>query len=71
MQQKYSWLFPVIDSAVLLGLYLLFIFFNDKYLNILLHNIFYLNNKEPFKTMGEQYFLQSLKFLILIQKYQK
>ena len=44
MQQKDLWLFPVIDSAVLLGLFLLFIFFNDKYLKILLHNIFYLIN---------------------------
>jgi minor histocompatibility antigen H13 len=68
MQQKDAWLFPVIGSAVLLGLYLLFKFFNDKYLNILLHIYFTLigsfsigqlieekiNNKEPFKTMGEQ-----------------
>ena len=68
MQQKDAWLFPVIGSAVLLGLYLLFKFFNDKYLNILLHIYFTLigsfsigqlieekiNNKEPFKAMGEQ-----------------
>ena len=68
MQQKDAWLFPVIGSAVLLGLYLLFKFFNDKYLNILLHIYFTLigsfsigklieekiNNKEPFKAMEEQ-----------------
>ena len=68
MQQKDAWLFPVIGSAVLLGLYLLFKFFNEKYLNILLHIYFTLIgafsigqlieekiiNKEPFKSMGEK-----------------
>ena len=68
MQQKDAWLFPVIGSAVLLGLYLLFKFFNEKYLNILLHIYFTLIgsfsigqlieekiiNKEPFKSMGNK-----------------
>ena len=68
MKQKDAWLFPVIGSSVLLGLYLLFKFFNDKYLNILLHIYFTLIgsfsigqlieekiiDKEPFKSLGEQ-----------------
>lgn len=68
MQQKDAWLFPVIGSAVLLGLYLLFKFFNDKYLNVLLHIYFTLlgsfsigqlieekvNKKEPFSTFEKQ-----------------
>ena len=68
MQQKDAWLFPVIGSAVLLGLYLLFKFFNDKYLNVLLHIYFTLlgsfsigqlieekiNKKEPFSTYEKQ-----------------
>ena len=68
MKQKDAWLFPIIGSAVLLGLYLLFKFFNEKYLNILLHIYFTLIgsfsigqlieekiiNKEPFKSLGEQ-----------------
>ena len=67
-KQKDAWLFPVIGSSVLLGLYLLFKFFNDKYLNILLHIYFTLIgsfsigqlieekiiDKEPFKSLGEQ-----------------
>ena len=68
MQQKDAWLFPVIGSGVLLGLYLLFKFFNDKYLNVLLHIYFTLlgsfsigqlieekiNKKEPFSTFEKQ-----------------
>jgi len=68
MKQKDAWLFPVIGSSVLLGLYLLFKFFNEKYLNILLHIYFTLlgsfsigqlieekiNDKEPFKTMEKK-----------------
>ena len=68
MQQKDAWLFPVIGSGVLLGLYLLFKFFNDKYLNVLLHIYFTLlgsfsigqlieekiNKKEPFSTYEKQ-----------------
>ena len=68
MKQKDAWLFPVIGSAVLLGLYLLFKFFNEKYLNILLHIYFTLIgsfsigqlieekiiDKEPFQTYGKQ-----------------
>ena len=68
MKQKDAWLFPIIGSSVLLGLYLLFKFFNEKYLNILLHIYFTLLgsfsigqlieekiiNKEPFKSLGEQ-----------------
>ena len=64
MKQKDAWLFPIIGSSVLLGLYFLFKFFNEKYLNILLHIYFTLigsfsigqlfeekiNEKEPFKT---------------------
>jgi minor histocompatibility antigen H13 len=71
MKQKDAWLFPVIGSAVLLGLYLLFKFFNEKYLNILLHIYFTLLgsfsigqlieekiiDKEPFKSFGEQVLL--------------
>ena len=65
MKQKDAWMFPIIGSAVLFGLYLLFKFFNEKYLNVLLHIYFTLigsfsigqlieekiNEKEPFKTM--------------------
>lgn len=68
MQQKDAWLFPVIGSGVLFGLYLLFKFFNDKYLNVLLHIYFTLlgsfsigqlieekiNKKEPFSTYEKQ-----------------
>ena len=68
MKQKDAWLFPVIGSGVLLGLYLLFKFFNDKYLNVLLHIYFTLlgsfsigqlieekiNKKEPFSTYEKQ-----------------
>ena len=68
MKQKDAWLFPVIGSSVLLGLYLLFKFFNDKYLNILLHIYFTLIgsfsigqlieekiiNREPFNSLGKQ-----------------
>ena len=64
MKQKDAWMFPVMGSAVLFGLYLLFKFFNEKYLNVLLHIYFTLigsfsigqlieekiNDKEPFKT---------------------
>ena len=64
MKQKNAWMFPVMGSAVLFGLYLLFKFFNEKYLNVLLHIYFTLigsfsigqlieekiNDKEPFKT---------------------
>ena len=68
MKQKDAWLFPVIGSSVLLGLYLLFKFFNEKYLNILLHIYFTLlgsfsigqlieekiNEKEFFKAMEKK-----------------
>ena len=68
MQQKDAWLFPVIGSGVLFGLYLLFKFFNDKYLNVLLHIYFTLlgsfsigqlieekiNKKEPFSAYEKQ-----------------
>ena len=68
MKQKDAWLFPVIGSGVLLGLYLLFKFFNEKYLNVLLHIYFTLlgsfsigqlieekiNKKEPFSTYEKQ-----------------
>ena len=68
MKQKDAWLFPIIGSSVLLGLYLLFKFFNEKYLNLLLHIYFTLIgafsigqlieekiiDKEPFKKMGNQ-----------------
>ena len=68
MKQKDAWLFPLIGSAVLFGLYLLFKFFNEKYLNLLLHIYFTLIgafsigqlieekiiDKEPFKKMGNQ-----------------
>jgi minor histocompatibility antigen H13 len=64
MKQKDAWMFPVMGSAVLFGLYLLFKFFNEKYLNVLLHIYFTLigsfsigqlieekiNEKEPFKS---------------------
>ena len=64
MKQKDAWMFPILGSAVLFGLYLLFKFFNEKYLNVLLHIYFTLigsfsigqlieekiNEKEPFKT---------------------
>ena len=68
MKQKDAWIFPVIGSGVLLGLYFLFKFFNEKYLNILLHIYFTLIGsfsigqlfeekiieKEPFKTYNEK-----------------
>ena len=68
MKQKDAWLFPIIGSSVLLGLYLLFKFFNEKYLNILLHIYFTLlgsfsigqlieekiTSKEPFKSMEQK-----------------
>jgi minor histocompatibility antigen H13 len=68
MKQKDAWLFPVMGSAVLFGLYLLFKFFNEKYLNVLLHIYFVLigsfsigqlieekiNEKEPFKTFNDK-----------------
>ena len=68
MKQKDAWIFPIMGSAVLLGLYLLFKFFNEKYLNILLHIYFTLigafsigqlieekiNEKEPFKKYNDQ-----------------
>ena len=68
MKQKDAWLFPLIGSAVLFGLYLLFKFFNEKYLNLLLHIYFTLIgafsigqlieekiiDKEPFKKMGNE-----------------
>ena len=68
MKQKDAWLFPVMGSAVLFGLYLLFKFFNEKYLNVLLHIYFVLigsfsigqlieekiNEKEPFKTFNNK-----------------
>ena len=68
MQQKDAWMFPLIGSCVLFGLYLLFKFFNEKYLNILLHIYFTLigsysigklieekiNEKEPFKTLEKK-----------------
>ena len=68
MKQKDAWMFPLLGSAVLFGLYLLFKFFNEKYLNILLHIYFTLigafsigqlieekiNEKEPYKTYNEQ-----------------
>ena len=41
MKQKDAWMFPVMGSAVLFGLYLLFKFFNEKYLNVLLHIRFF------------------------------
>ena len=40
MKQKDTSLFPFIGSSVLLGLFLLFKFFNEKYLNILLQIYF-------------------------------
>ena len=40
MKAKDAWLFPIIGSAVLFGLYLLFKIFNEKYLNVLLHIYF-------------------------------
>ena len=68
MKQKDAWLFPVMGSVVLFGLYLLFKFFNEKYLNVLLHIYFVLigsfsigqlieekiNEKEPFKTFNDK-----------------
>ena len=68
MNQKDAWMFPVFGSAVLFGLYLLFKFFNEKYLNTLLHIYFVLigafsigqlieekiNEKEPFKTYNDK-----------------
>ena len=68
MKQKDAWLFPIMGSAVLFGLYLLFKFFNEKYLNILLHLYFTLIGsfsigqlieekiieKEPFKSLSEK-----------------
>ena len=68
MKQKDAWLFPVMGSAVLFGLYLLFKIFNEKYLNVLLHIYFVLigsfsigqlieekiNEKEPFKTFNDK-----------------
>ena len=68
MKQKDAWLFPIMGSAVLFGLYLLFKFFNEKYLNILLHLYFTLIGsfsigqlieekiveKEPFKSFSEK-----------------
>jgi len=68
MKQKDAWLFPVMGSAVLFGLYLLFKFFNENYLNVLLHIYFVLigsfsigqlieekiNEKEPFKTFNDK-----------------
>ena len=40
MKAKDAWLFPIIGSAVLFGLYLLFKIFNEKYLNVLLLFVF-------------------------------
>ena len=68
MKQKDAWIFPIMGSAVLFGLYLLFKFFNEKYLNILLHLYFTLIGsfsigqlieekiveKEPFKSFSEK-----------------
>ena len=68
MKQKDAWIFPIMGSAVLFGLYLLFKFFNEKYLNILLHLYFTLIGsfsigqlieekiieKEPFKSLSEK-----------------
>ena len=68
MKQKDAWLFPVMGSAVLFGLYLLFKFFNEKYLNTLLTIYFVIigafsigqlieekiNEKEPFKTYNDK-----------------
>ena len=68
MKQKDALLFPIIGSAVLLGLYFLFKFFNEKYLNVLLHVYFTLigafsigqlleekiMEKEPFKTYNSK-----------------
>ena len=68
MKQKDAWIFPIMGSAVLFGLYLLFKFFNEKYLNILLHLYFTLIGsfsigqlieekiieKEPFKSLREK-----------------
>ena len=68
MKQKDALIFPIIGSAVLLGLYFLFKFFNEKYLNVLLHIYFTLigafsigqlieekiNEKEPFKTYNDK-----------------
>ena len=71
MKQKDAWMFPIMGSAVLFGLYLLFKFFNEKYLNILLHIYFTLigsfsigqiieekiNEKEPFKSYNNKIIL--------------
>jgi minor histocompatibility antigen H13 len=68
MNTKDAWLFPVTGSCVLLGLYLLFKFFNVKYLHLLLHLYFTLIgafsigqlvegkiiDKQPYKSLGEQ-----------------
>jgi len=68
MGTKDALVFPLIGSAVLFGLYLLFKFFNDKYLNVLLHIYFTLIGaysigqlieekiieKQPFKSLSEQ-----------------
>lgn len=68
MKAKDAWLFPIIGSAVLFGLYLLFKIFNEKYLNVLLHIYFTLigafalgqlieekiNEKEPFKSYNDK-----------------
>lgn len=36
MSSKDAWMFPIMGSAVLFGLYLLFKFFNKDYVNMLL-----------------------------------
>lgn len=40
MKQKDAWLFPVIGSAVLIGLYMIFKYLNKDYINILFHVYF-------------------------------
>ena len=80
MKQKDAWMFPIMGSAVLFGLYLLFKFFNEKYLNILLHIYFTLigsfsigqiieekiNEKEPFKSYNNKIILHIPKIVLFI-----